>query len=53
MLPSQRALFNIQRDVCYLNAASGSPANPSRGRQRAVQPLANDRQEESAAQVIE
>jgi selenocysteine lyase/cysteine desulfurase len=25
MLPSQRALFNIPRDVCYLNAASWSP----------------------------
>ena len=25
MLPSQRALFDIPRDVCYLNAASWSP----------------------------
>jgi hypothetical protein len=25
MLPSQRALFNIPRNVCYLNAASWSP----------------------------
>ena len=25
MLPSQRALFDIPRDVCYLNAASYSP----------------------------
>jgi selenocysteine lyase/cysteine desulfurase len=25
MLPSQRALFNIPREVCYLNAASWSP----------------------------
>ena len=25
MLPSQRALFNIAREVCYLNAASWSP----------------------------
>jgi hypothetical protein len=24
-LPSQRALFDIPRDVCYLNAASWSP----------------------------
>jgi selenocysteine lyase/cysteine desulfurase len=29
MLPSQRALFDIPRDVCYLNAASYSPL-PSR-----------------------
>ena len=32
MLPAQGALFNIQRDVCYLNAASRSPA---RGKRRA------------------
>jgi hypothetical protein len=25
MLPSQRALFDIPREVCYLNAASYSP----------------------------
>src|SRR5437588_6050642 len=25
MLPSQRALFDIPREVCYLNAASWSP----------------------------
>ena len=25
MLPSQRALFDIPRDVCFLNAASWSP----------------------------
>jgi selenocysteine lyase/cysteine desulfurase len=25
MLPSQRALFDIPRDICYLNAASWSP----------------------------
>ena len=25
MLPSQRALFDVPRDVCYLNAASWSP----------------------------
>ena len=25
MLSSQRALFDIPRDVCYLNAASYSP----------------------------
>ena len=25
MLPSQRALFDIPRQVCYLNAASYSP----------------------------
>ena len=25
MLPSQRDLFDIPRDVCYLNAASWSP----------------------------
>ncbi len=25
MLPSQRALFDMPRDVCYLNAASYSP----------------------------
>ena len=25
MLPSQRALFDIPRDICYLNAASYSP----------------------------
>ena len=25
MLPSQRALFDIPRHVCYLNAASYSP----------------------------
>jgi hypothetical protein len=25
MLPSQRTLFDIPRDVCYLNAASYSP----------------------------
>ena len=25
MLPSQRALFDMPRDVCFLNAASWSP----------------------------
>src|SRR2546421_13088058 len=25
MLPSQRALFDIPREICYLNAASWSP----------------------------
>ncbi len=25
MLPSQRALFDIPREICYLNAASFSP----------------------------
>ena len=25
MLPSQRALFDVPRDVCYLNAGSWSP----------------------------
>ena len=25
MLPSQRALFEMPRDICYLNAASYSP----------------------------
>src|SRR6478672_1980120 len=25
MLPSQRTLFNIPREICYLNAASWSP----------------------------
>ena len=25
MLPSQRTLFDIPRDICYLNAASYSP----------------------------
>ena len=25
MLPSQRALFDMPREVCYLNAASWSP----------------------------
>ncbi len=25
MLPSQRALFDIPREICYLNAASYSP----------------------------
>ncbi|MBV9833076.1 MAG: aminotransferase, partial [Alphaproteobacteria bacterium] len=25
MLPSQRALFDLPRDVCYLNAAAWSP----------------------------
>jgi hypothetical protein len=25
MLPSQRALFDLPRDVCYLNAAGWSP----------------------------
>ncbi len=25
MLPSQRDLFDVPRDVCYLNAASWSP----------------------------
>ena len=25
MLPSQRALFDIPREVCYLNAAAWSP----------------------------
>ena len=39
MLASQRALFDIPRDVCYLNAASCSPlplqdagSRPRRGR---------------------
>ena len=33
MLPSQRALFDIPREVCYLNAAAFSPL-PRRGKRR-------------------